>query len=67
MTERYWVIGADFADEGFQRIVPGTETMAGPFANRDRASTEWRRLTFRDRIGAMTRFSIAVEPLAVGR
>ena len=41
--------------------------MAGPFANRDRARTEWHRLTFRDRIGAMTRFSIAVEPLAVGR
>ncbi len=63
MTQRYWVIGGDFADQGFASLVPGTQKVSGPFADAARAKTEWTRLTFRDRCGAMTRYTIAVEDL----
>ena len=61
MASRYWVVGGDYQDCGFARIVPGTETIAGPFEDEDRAKTEWKRLTFRDRRAATTRYSIAHE------
>jgi hypothetical protein len=62
MGQRYWVIGGDYSDCAFKRLEPGTETISGPFADELRARTEWQRLTFRDRCGATTRYSIAVEP-----
>lgn len=63
MTQRFWVIGGDYSDCGFERIEPGTERISGPFADEIRARMEWQRLTFRDHVGATTRFSILVEPL----
>ena len=45
----------------FDEVVPGTEEISGPFPDATRARTEWQRLTFRDRCGATTRYSIAVE------
>ena len=62
MTHRYWVVGGDYADSQFAKIVPGTETISGPFPDEFRARTEWQRLTFRDRCAALTRYTIAVEP-----
>lgn len=67
MTQRYWVVGGDYADSDFTNITPGTATISGPFADMGRARTEWQRLTFRDRLGAMTRFSIAAEPMVSGQ
>ena len=61
MTQRYWVIGGDYADHGFSDLIPGTHHIAGPFDNAAKARTEWTRMTFRDRCGAMTRYTIAVE------
>ncbi len=63
MGQRYWVLGGDYADPTFNALVPGTETISGPFADELRARTEWQRLTFRDHCGATTRYSIAVEPM----
>ena len=63
MGQRYWVIGGDYDDHAFKSLVPGTEIISGPFADELRARTEWQRLTFRDRCGATTRYSIAVEPI----
>ena len=62
MTQRYWVVGGDYADSEFQQITPGTATISGPFADMGQARTEWQRLTFRDHCGATTRYSICVEP-----
>ena len=56
------MVGGEYADCAFSAITPGTETICGPFANQARAREEWQRLTFRDRIPATTRYSIAVEP-----
>ncbi len=65
MTTRYWVIGGEYQDAAFAKLVPGTETMAGPFPDERRAETEWRRLTCcPDRSPAATvRYSIAREAL----
>lgn len=62
MQKRYWVIGGDYADCGFGAIEPGTEKLSGPFGCAVKARTEWQRLTFRDNLGATTRYTIAAEP-----
>ena len=63
MTRRFWVIGGEYRDPGFRSLVPGTETMAGPFDDERRARTEWTRLNgCPDKSGCATiRFSIAAE------
>jgi len=62
MTQRYWVIGGEYRDCAFRDLQPGTETVSGPFSDELKARMEWQRLTFRDRCGATTRYSICVEP-----
>ena len=62
MAQRYWVVGGDYSDCGFDRIEAGSEIVHGPYTDELKARTEWQRLTFRDRCGATTRFSICVEP-----
>lgn len=61
MTKRYWVIGGEYQDAAFGALVPGTEKMAGPFADERRARTEWTRLTCCPASTATTRYSIAAE------
>ena len=63
MGQRYWVIGGEYRDCLFDEVVPGTEEISGPFPDAFRARTEWQRLTFRDRLGATTRYPIAMEPI----
>jgi hypothetical protein len=63
MTTRYWVIGGEYEDAGFSALIPGTETMAGPFTEEQKARTEWTRLSCcpeKSRI-ATIRYSIAAE------
>jgi hypothetical protein len=62
MGQRFWVVGGDYADCRFKDILPGTETVHGPYPDELKARTEWQRLTFRDRCGATTRYSICIEP-----
>jgi hypothetical protein len=61
MTTRYWVLGGEYRNCRFDEVVPGTEEISGPFADLHRARTEWTRLTFRDRLGATTRYVITQE------
>ncbi|MGI8705052.1 MAG: DUF4170 domain-containing protein [Sphingomicrobium sp.] len=63
MTQRYWVVGGNYSDCRFDQIEPGTEIVHGPYIDELKARTEWQRLTFRDRCGATTRYSICVEPM----
>jgi hypothetical protein len=62
--QRFWVLGGDYRNCRFDEIVPGTEEISGPFPNLQRARTEWQRLTFRDRLGATTRYVITAEARA---
>ncbi len=63
MSTRYWVIGGEYQDPNFRSLIPGTETMAGPFESEAKARTEWQRLTCcPDRSPCATvRYSIAAE------
>ena len=63
MTTRYWVVGGEYRDPEFRALVPGTETMAGPFESERKAKTEWTRLTYcPDRSPCATvKYSIAAE------
>jgi hypothetical protein len=64
MATRYWVIGGEYRDPQFTRLVPGTETMAGPFEDERKARTEWTRLSCCPAGGsATTRYGIAAEPI----
>jgi hypothetical protein len=47
-----------------QDIRPGRSSFTAPIEDELKARTEWQRLTFRDRCGAPTRYSICVEPSA---
>lgn len=61
MTSRFWVVGADYADCNCDKPMDGTQSLHGPYNDELRARTEWQRLTFRDRMEATRRYSIAVE------
>jgi hypothetical protein len=65
MTKRFWVIGGDYEGPDFGALIPGTETMAGPFTDEGRAKTEWTRLTCcpENSGSATTRYSIAAESI----
>ena len=64
MTTRYWVIGGEYDGPDFRALVPGTETMAGPYEDEGRARTEWQRLTCcPEQRSATCRYSIAAESL----
>ena len=62
MTQRYWIVGGEYSDPEFRNIIPGTETMSGPFEDERKARNEWLRLTYRPGTdAATTRYSIAAE------
>ena len=63
MTHRYWVVGGEYRDCRFDKVLPGTEEISGPFPDINRARTEWTRLTFRDHLGATTRYVITEEAM----
>ena len=62
MSQRYWIVGGEYRDPEFKSLVPGTETMAGPFADEAKARNEWMRLTYSPGTDpATTRYTIAAE------
>ena len=63
MGQRYWVIVGEYRDCRFDEVVPGTEEISGPFPDINRAQTEWTRLSFRDHLGATTRYVITQESM----
>ena len=63
MGQRYWVLGGEYRDCRFDEVVRGTEEISGPFPDMNRVQTEWTRLSFRDRLGATTRYVIAQEAM----
>ena len=43
MTKRFWVIGGEYEDPDFRALIPGTETMAGPFEDERKARNDVTR------------------------
>ena len=62
MATRYWIVGGEYGDAEFSVLVPGTETMSGPFVDERKARNEWMRLTYAPGTDpATTRYTIAAE------
>lgn len=59
---RFWIVGGEYDDQNFERLVRGTERLVGPFANRTAAEHAWRDLATATRPSCYTRFAIAEEP-----
>ena len=57
---RYRVIGGEYQDAAFAKLIPGTETMAGSFADETRARTEWTCLTCCPNRGAAATVRLAI-------
>jgi hypothetical protein len=59
---KFWIIGGEYDDVTFERVVAGTECLVGPFGNYGSALAEWRRLAEATRCNAHHRYVIAQEP-----
>ncbi len=61
MRSKYWVIGGEYTDTAFDRMVEGTERVMGPFGDRQRALQVWQRMADETRSNCHARFTIAEE------
>ena len=63
-TERYWVVGGEYASMSFDRLKEDARQLLGPFASRDEATAAWRRVSQENKSRATARFSIAAEQVS---
>ena len=63
MGQRYWVVGGEYRDCQFDEVVPGTRGNLRALSRRASGADRMDRLTFRDRLGATTRYVITQEAL----
>ena len=64
MTKRFWIVGGEYEGSDFRALIPGSETMVGPFEDERKARNEWLRLTYSPGTDpATTRYSIATETM----
>jgi hypothetical protein len=59
---KFWIIGGEYDDVSFERLIDGTQSLAGPYPSYERALGEWRRLAESTRCNAHHRYVIAHEP-----
>ena len=57
----FWVVGGEYADMSFSRLVEGTQCLIGPFQGSDEAYRAWRALAFATSAQATVRLSIVEE------
>ena len=60
-ASRFWVIGGEYSCLAFERLIEGTEKVAGPFFHRSAAEAVWRRQSENDRCRAQVRYAIVAE------
>jgi hypothetical protein len=61
MDGRFWVIGGEYTDTAFERLVDGTGQVLGPYASYDEARAVWQDRAVATRSRALMRFNIARE------
>lgn len=59
--DRFWVVGGKYRDMSFADLIPGSESLYGPFRTRRDAEDAWRRVSERHRSQCLARFVIAAE------
>ena len=62
-TERFWVVGGDFACTGFEALRDGAGHVSGPFGTREEATVAWRSLSEQSRSKATARYAITAEQI----
>jgi hypothetical protein len=55
----FWVIGGEYTDTHFERLVEGTGQVYGPFDSYDKAKEVWEHQSVATRCRALMRFAIA--------
>jgi hypothetical protein len=60
-NSRWWIVGGEYEDAQFARLVDGTERVVGPFVDKAEAEAKWRELAVSTRPSCHTRFTIAEE------
>ncbi len=58
MNTQFWVIGGEYTDTAFQKLVGGTECLVGPFDSRVGAMSKWREIAAETRSNCHARFTI---------
>lgn len=58
---RYWVIGGEYANTAFDRVVEGTERILGPFLCQEEAHRAWESVAVETRSICLARFTIVRE------
>ena len=66
-SQRFWVVGGEYADTSFQTLTSASPTVAGPFDSEAQARAVWRGLYDRQPCSALTRYSILHENLRRAR
>ena len=61
---QYWVIGGEYADGDFTRMIEGTSRVLGPYDCHTAATQAWRERAQASRHQAMTRYTIATSAAA---
>lgn len=54
----FYVIGGEYEDMSFERLITSTSIIEGPFQNHESAKTAWARLNEKAGGDAVTRFEI---------
>ena len=62
MSKQFWVIGGEYADTRFERLVNGGAKALGPYASYDAALEAWRDISVETRPIAHVRFTIVADP-----
>jgi hypothetical protein len=60
-AQRYWVIGGEYADTAFERVISGTERILGPYLCPDEARRAWEHVAVETRSICLARFTIVRE------
>ncbi|MBX6322007.1 MAG: hypothetical protein IRY94_09290 [Rhodospirillaceae bacterium] len=55
----FWVVGGEYTDTDFARLVEGTGQVYGPFDSYEEARAVWERQSLATRCRALMRFAIA--------
>jgi hypothetical protein len=61
MSSRFWVIGGEYTDTAFERLVEGSGEVLGPYDSYDQARAVWQDRSVATRSQALMRFNIARE------
>jgi hypothetical protein len=67
MKEQFWVVGGEYSDLEFRRLIEGTGQTHGPFESYEAAEKVWRDCSIANRFEACARFSIVTSAVGATR